>query len=84
MKKFQEALSDGFKHITTISDPQELRNLRDEGILIDSEGVDVFAFGDNKEYSLSIEPIEEGYLVSLYKNKIRITEPLPVKPLDKL
>lgn len=82
MKAFSEALSDGFKHIATISDPQELKNLRDEGILIDSEGVDVFAFGDNKEYSLSIEPIAEGYLISLYKNKVRLTEPLPVKPLS--
>lgn len=80
-KPFQEALTDGFKHLTQISDPDEVRRLREEGILVDSEGVYVFSFGEHHEYSLSIEPITEGYLVSLYKNKVRLTEPLPVRPL---
>jgi len=80
-KPFEEALIDGFKLIKHLSDPEQIKKLRDEGILIDSEGIYVFEFGDHKEYSLNIEPITEGYLVSLYKNRIRLTEPLPVQPL---
>lgn len=80
-KLFEEALNDGFKHITTVNDPDLLNRLRSENILVDGEGFYEFVFGDAKEFSLNIEPIGEGYLVSLYKNKIRLTEPLPVKPL---
>lgn len=81
-KPFSEALSDGFKKITNISDPELINRLRSEGILCDTEGIYSFTFGDHHEFSLQIEPIaEEGYLVSLYKNGIRLTEPLPIKPL---
>ena len=82
-KTFNEALTDGFKHVTQLSDPVQIKKLRDEGILIDSEGIFVFEFGDNHEYSLSLEPIAEGFLVSLYKNRIRLTEALPIKPLEE-
>jgi len=80
-KPFQEALADGFKHIKNITDPELITSLRDQGILVDSEGVYTFSFGEKHEFSLNIEPIGEGYLISLYKNKVRLTEPLPVKPL---
>lgn len=80
-KLFDEALTDGFKLITHLSDPEQIKHLRDEGILVDSIGVYIFEFGEHKEYSLNIEPITKGYLVSLYKNRIRLTEPLPVQPL---
>jgi hypothetical protein len=82
MKDFSESLKDSFKHIKTITDPEQVKRLRSEGVLVDSEGIHVLEFGDNKEFMLSLEPIgEEAYLVSLYKNKVRIIEPLPVKPL---
>lgn len=84
MKSFEEALKDGFKNVRTITDPDQLSKLRAEAILIDTEGVNIFEFGDKKEFMLSVEPIGNGYLISLYKNKIRITEPLPVKPLEEM
>jgi hypothetical protein len=80
-KAFEESLKDGFRHIVNITDPKLLNKLRGESILVDDEGYYTFEFGDNKEYSLNVEPIGNGYYISLYKNKIRITEPLPVKPL---
>lgn len=85
MKQFQEALSDGFKHITQISDPAFLNKLRHEGVLVDEEGIYSFSFGDSFEYSLQIEPLkdEEEYRIVLYKNRIPLTEPLVMKaPLD--
>lgn len=82
-KPFEEALSDGFRHIKTINDPERLKRLREDGVLIDSDGLHVFEFGDKHEYSLEIQPISsEGiYRIVLYKNKIVITEPLHVKAL---
>jgi hypothetical protein len=80
MKPFGEALHDGFTHITDISDPTQLHAMRDAGIRIDDEGYYVFAFGDQKEYRLQVEPIgEDGhYLISLYKDQIKITESLSI------
>lgn len=83
-KLFLEALKDGFKHLTNITNPELVKQLRNEGVLVDSEGIYVFTFGDSHEFMLAVEPIGEGYLISLYKNHVRITEPLPVKPLDNL
>lgn len=80
-KSFEEALSDGFKHITNITDPELLKTLRGENVLVDGEGYHSFTFGDNHEYELAVQPIGEGYLISIYKNHVRITEPLPIKPL---
>lgn len=80
-KPFEEALADGFKHITNVTDPEFLKKLRSENILIDGEGYHSFTFGDNHEYELAVEPIGEGFLISLYKNHVRITEALLVKPL---
>jgi len=80
MKPFEESLADGFAHITEISDPETLKQLRSEGILIDTEGLYVFSFGDNKEYDLRVEPYgEEGqYLIALYKNGVLLNNKLPI------
>lgn len=80
MKDFHSALIDGFLHITEITDPERLKRMREEGILVDSEGYYVFTFGDSKEYDLSIEPIgeEHEWLVALYKNGVLLTEKLHV------
>lgn len=80
MKKFSEALQDGFQHITEITDKKTLDTLRNEGIRIDDEGYYIFSFGEHKEYELAIEPVGEHgqYQISLYKNRVRITEPLIV------
>lgn len=83
IKPFHEALSDGFKHIKNINNPELIKKFREEGILIDQEGYYSFVFGDKKEFELSIEPIGSGYMISLYKNRVRITEPLLVKPLEE-
>lgn len=81
-KPFHEALADGFKLVTQLNDPDEIKKLREEGVLVDSIGIYVFEFGEHKEYSLQMEPINEGFLVSLYKNGIRLTEPLPIQPIE--
>jgi hypothetical protein len=80
MKPFLEVLQDGFQHITEISDPEVLKQLREDGILIDSEGLYVFSFGDSKEYDLRVEPYgEEGhYLIALYKNGVLLNNKIPV------
>lgn len=80
MKAFDEALKDGYEHITSISDPEQLRKLRQEGIQIDDAGYHSYFFGDNKEFELRLEPIikENRWLVSLYKNNVLLTEKLPV------
>lgn len=81
-KDFYEALSDGFSHITSITDKQTLDTLRSEGIRIDDEGYYSYGFGqNNSEYELCIEPIhEEGvYLVALYKNRVLLTEKLLIR-----
>lgn len=80
MKPFGEVLADGFQHITEISDPDTLRQLREEGILIDTEGLYVFSFGDSKEFDLRVEPYgEEGhYFVAIYRNGVLINNKLPV------
>jgi len=85
MKQFQEALSDGFTHITQISDPAFLNKLRADGVLVDEEGIYSFSFGDNHEYSLNVEPLkdENEYRIILYKNRIPLTEPLIISSLDK-
>lgn len=84
MKSFKEALIDGFRHIKSITDREELAHMRSEGIQVDQEGYYSFIFGDNKEYELRIEPIldENQYCVSLYKRGILLTQKLPVKGLD--
>lgn len=78
MKPFTEALADGFIHITEITDKDTLKQLRDEGILIDTEGYYVYSFGPEKEYELCIEPTQdEGtYFIALYKNRVLLTEKL--------
>ena len=80
MKQFTEALSDGFTHITQISDPAFLKKLRSENVLVDSEGIYSFSFGDNHEYALNVEPLQEEneYRIILYKNRVPLTEPLIV------
>lgn len=80
MKPFFEALSDGFTHITEITDPASLAALRAEGIRVDDEGYYTFSFGEHKEFELRIEPFsDEGcYLVALYKNSIPITQKLVI------
>jgi len=85
IKDFPEALKDGFQHILSISDPAQVRKMRDEGILVDGEGYWSFSFGEKGEYELCIEPIlEEGmFYVSLYKQRVLLTERLPVKALVK-
>ena len=79
MKLFPEAVKDGFTHVTTISDPETVKKMRSEGILVDDEGYYFFDFGDNKEYELRIEPILDAgkYQVALYKNGVLLTEKVP-------
>lgn len=86
MKGFFEALSDGFTHITQISDPAFLQKLRSENVLVDSEGIFSFPFGEKHEYSLNVEPLQEEhtYRIVLYKNRVPLTEPLVIATLDKL
>lgn len=83
VKPFQEALTDGFKHITTLTDPDLIKKLRSEGILIDTLGIYSFEFGDHKEYTLNVEPIAEigTYRIILRKNQVALTESLYVKSL---
>ncbi len=80
VKDFFEALKDGFIHVTEITDPETLKKLRSDDILIDEEGYYSFSFGEKKEFELCIEPFgEEGqYCISLYKNRVRLTERLPI------
>lgn len=72
LKPFYEALSDGFTHITEISDREFRDYLRSEGVVVDDEGIWQYAFGDHKEFDLIIEPLEEEgeYQVALYKNHV--------------
>lgn len=81
MKGFDEALKDGFTHIEEVTDPEELKKLRDEGVLIDSEGYWSFLFGPNQEFELRLEPIleEDVFYIALYENNHLKTEKLPVK-----
>lgn len=83
-KAFDKALRDGFQHITDISDPEQLGKLRREGIQVDQEGYWSFTFGERGEFELCLEPIlDEGmYYVALYKNRVLLTEKLPIKALD--
>lgn len=85
MKPFFEALSDGFTHITSVTDPDFLRSLREEGIRVDDEGYYTFSPRDHVEYELRIEPFgEEGcYLIAFYKNRIPLTQKLMVWTRDK-
>lgn len=80
MKPFIEALHDGFALVKEISDPATLKELRAQGILIDTEGYHTYSFGDRKEYELCVEPVgEEGtYYIALYKNRVLLTEKLLV------
>lgn len=80
MKDFAESLRDGFTHITHLTDPVQITLLREEGILVDSEGYFSFSFGEHKEFELCFEPVgDEGeYLVALYKNRILLTQKVPV------
>lgn len=87
MKTFLDALTDGFSHIKELSDPEQIKKLRDENVLIDDEGYYSFCFGEHKEYELAIEPVleidkdEKTYYITLYKNRIPITERLWIKPV---
>ena len=79
MKSFIEALNDGFVHITELTDSKHIEQLRSDGVLVDTDGYWVFSFGEHKEFELCIEPLAENrYYVSLYKNRVLITEKLPV------
>ena len=84
VKDFDEALRDGFTHIKELSDPAQIQTLRKEGVLIDEEGYYSFFFGEHKELELAIEPLMEDeneermFYISLYKNRVRLTEPLPI------
>lgn len=84
-KGFIEALKDGFQHITDITDPEQLKTLRADGIQVDAEGYWTYLFGDNKEFELRFEPIlgEGMYYVSLYKNRVLLTEKIAVKGLTQ-
>ncbi len=81
MKDFKTALRDGFNHIKEITDPNLLKQLRNEGVRVDDEGLHEFPFGDHKEYTLRVEPIgDEGHWqVALYKNEVLINEKLRFK-----
>ncbi len=79
-KPFYEALRDSFTHITQVSDPVALAKMREDGILIDTEGYYVFSFGEHKEYELRVEPIgeEQHYAISLYKNAVLLVHKLMI------
>lgn len=85
MKPFFEALSDGFFHITDITDPALLTSLRSEGIRVDDEGYYTFSPVDHKEFELRIEPFgEEGcYLIAFYRSGVALTQKLVVWTHDK-
>lgn len=72
IKPFFEALTDGFTHITQISDHEFLQYLRSEGVAVDDEGIWQYSFGEHKEYDFILEPLEEEgeYLIALYKNHV--------------
>lgn len=78
VKKFSEALRDGYNHIREITDPVFLRKMREEGIRIDDEGYYTYSFGEAKEYELRIEPVgnEGQYQIALYKLDVLLTEKL--------
>ncbi len=80
MKPFEEALRDGFQHILEITDPETLKKLRDDGIRVDEEGYYSFSFGEKKEFELCIEAVgdEGNYYISLYKNRVLLTQRLPI------
>jgi hypothetical protein len=80
IKKFEEALKDGFVHITEITDKETLDKLRAENIRIDEEGYYSFSFGDHKEFELCVEPIGDdgNYAIALYKNRVLLTQKLNV------
>lgn len=84
MKYFPEALKDGFEHISEVPDKALVASLRDEGILIDSEGYYRKLFGEHKEFELRLEPIghEGTYYVALYRFSILLTEKLPMKGIN--
>ncbi len=86
MKGFEEALKDGFVHVTEITDPELLRSLRADGVQIDAEGYHSFYFGDKKEFELRFEPIlEDGmYYVALYLRNVLLTEKIPVRALKRV
>ncbi len=79
-KAFQDALRDGYNHLTESTDQERIKQLRDEGVLVDDEGYHVFSFGPEHQYELTIEPLSEDgqYQIALYKNGITLTEKLPI------
>ena len=85
-KGFEEALKDGFLHITDITDPNQLAQLRSEGIQIDAEGYHTFIFGPANEYELRFEPFfEDGFFyVALYHQNTLITEKIPIKAVNPI
>lgn len=80
MKQFSDALKDGFIHVFDTTTPEILKQLRDEQVLVDEEGYHTFSFGDHKEFELTVEPLrgENEYRICLYKNRVKITEPLHI------
>lgn len=86
MKSFEEAIKDGFTHVTDITDPEQLAKLRKDAVQIDSEGYRSFLFGPNKEFELRFEPIlaEGCYQVCLYSNDVLLTEKVPMKAITAL
>lgn len=81
MKDFQEALSDGFKHISAVNDPEQLKKLLKADIAVNEEGYYSFSFGDKHEFELCVEPMteENTYRIVLYKSRVILTEPLIMK-----
>lgn len=83
-KTFFESLVDGFEHLRNF--PREkLKQYRQEGIPVDSEGVYRFSFGEHKEFEVVLEPFgaENEYLVAIYKSGILLTEKLHMKAVTK-
>ncbi len=79
-KSFQEALIDGFEHVTHVNDLESLKDLREEGVRVDDEGYYSFSFGEHKEYELCIEPLSEDnqFQIAIYKNRIPLNVKLPI------
>lgn len=84
MKSCYQVLHNGFSHIDSITDETFLRDLREQGVSVDDEGIHVKTFGDNHEYDWYVFPIgedqegDEMAYIAIYKNGVRITDKIQI------